>query len=107
MQKIRKKPDRIISELRAHFVPQRNVLFERFKFFSANQKEETVDEFVIRLRQLAESCEFETLKDSLIRDRLVMGTNDLRGRDRLLREHPVPDLFSYFRFLSRTRLLIL
>ena len=32
------------------------------------------------------------LKNSLIRDRLVIGTTDASTRDRLLRERPVPDL---------------
>ena len=84
--------NRILEELRGHFVPQRRVLFERYKFNSSTQKGETVDEFVVKLRQLAESCEFGTLKDSLIRDRLVIGTTDDVCRDRLLRERPVPDL---------------
>ena len=84
--------NRILEELRGHFVPQRHVLFERYKFNSSTQKGETVDEFVVKLRQLAESCEFGTLKDSLIRDRLVIGTTDDVCRDRLLRERPVPDL---------------
>ena len=60
-------------------------LFERYKFNSSTQKGETVDEFVVKLRQLAE-------QDSLIRDRLVIGTTDDVCRDRLLRERPVPDL---------------
>ena len=84
--------NRILEELRGHFVPQRHVLFERYKFNSSTQKGETVDEFVVKLRQLAESCEFGTLKDSLIRDWLVIGTTDDVCRDRLLRERPVPDL---------------
>ena len=41
---------------------------------------------------MAESCEFGTLKDSLIRDRIVIGTTDEGGRERLLRERPVPNL---------------
>ena len=47
---------------------------------------------MLRLRQLAESCEFEGLCESLIRDRLVIGTRDSSTRDRLLRERPVPGL---------------
>ena len=47
---------------------------------------------MLRLRQLAESCEFEGLCESLIRDRLVLGTRDSATRDRLLRERPVPGL---------------
>ena len=89
----KKNPKRIIQELRTHFVPQRNVLYERFMFNSTTQKQnESIDEFVVRLRQSAESCEFENLKDSLIRDRVVIGTTDEAGRERLLRERPVPDL---------------
>ena len=53
---------------------------------------ETIDEYAVRLRQIAESCEFGTLKDSLIRDRIVIGTTDEGGRERLLRERPVPNL---------------
>ena len=89
----KKNQKRIIEELRKYFVPQRNVLYERFVFNSATQKpSETVDEYVVRLRQLANSCEFGDLKDSLIRDRIVIGTSDENGRERLLRERPVPNL---------------
>ena len=127
----RQNPGRIKDELRAHFVPQRHVLFERYKFNSASQQAtDTVDSYLVRLRQLAGSCDFGTLnsraafpngpqsgpsgahlgpnfaqlgpnrgphgmllrKDSLIRDRLVIGTTDTSTRDRLLRERPVPDL---------------
>ena len=41
----------------------------------ANQAEnESIDQHVVRLRQLAESCEFENLCESLICDRLIIGT---------------------------------
>jgi hypothetical protein len=89
----RKNPTKIIEALRQHFVPQRNILYERFQFNSATQKAtESVDEFYLRLRQLAESCEFDQLKDSLIRDRIVIGTSDEMGRERLLRARPTPEL---------------
>ena len=55
------------------------MLFERLKF-------------VVTLRQLAESCEFESLRESLIHDRLAIDTRDSATRDRLLRERPVPSL---------------
>ena len=89
----RKKPKKIVKLLKEYFIPQKNVLYERFVFNSAVQKVgESIDEFVLRLRRLADSCEFGDLKDSLIRDRLVIGTTDEGGRERLLRERPVPDL---------------
>ena len=89
----KKDPAKIIQELKKHFIPQRNVLYQRFVFNSAVQKPgETIDEYVVCLRRMAESCEFGTLKDSLIRDRIVIGTTDKGGRERLLRERPVPNL---------------
>ena len=89
----KKDPTRIVQKLKKHFIPQRNVLYERFVFNSAVQKPgETIDEYVVCLRHMAESCEFGTRKDSLIRDRIVIGTTDDGGRERLLRERPVPNL---------------
>ena len=86
-------PGKILTALGNNFMPQKHLLFERVKFGFANQIEhETIDQYVVRLRQLAESCEFEGLCESLIRDRLVIGTRDLATRDRLLRERPVPGL---------------
>ena len=77
----KKDPDIIITRLTAHFVPQRHVLFERFKFNTANQGPgEPVDAYVLRIRQLAESCELDPLKESLLRDRLVLGTTDGASR---------------------------
>ena len=89
----RRDPAAIIEALRTHFVPQRNVVYERFIFWNASQKPgESADEYVLRLRKLADSCEFETQKDSMIRDRIVCGTNDKSAQDRLLRERPPPGL---------------
>ena len=89
----KKEPGKILSVLSDHFMPQKHLLFERVKFDFANQAEKkSIDQFIVRLRQLAESCEFENLCESLIRDRLVIGTRDSSIRDRLLRERPVPEL---------------
>ena len=86
-------PEKILTAVGDHFMPQKHLLFERVKFGFANQAEhETIDRYVVRLCQLAESCEFEGLCESLIRDRLVIGTRDSSTRDRLLRERPVPGL---------------
>ena len=80
-------PEKILTALDNHFMPQKHLLFERVKSGFANQTEhETIDQYVVRLSQLAESCEFEG------RDRLVIGTRDSFTRDSLLRERPVPGL---------------
>ena len=54
----RKKLKVIVKRLRDYLIPQENVLYERFVFNSAIQKSgESIDEFTLQLRKLAESCE--------------------------------------------------
>ena len=88
-------PEKILTALGNHFVPQKHRFYERVKFEFANQTEhKTIDRYVVRLCQLAESCEFEGLCESLTHDRLVISTRDSVTHDRLhvLREHPIPGL---------------
>ncbi|XP_051920030.1 uncharacterized protein LOC127599857 [Hippocampus zosterae] len=67
--------------------PKRNETAARYAFFTRDQATgENVDEYVAELRALAGTCHFEQLKDSLIKDRIVCGTNDSGLRERLLRE---------------------
>ncbi|XP_041472642.1 uncharacterized protein K02A2.6-like [Lytechinus variegatus] len=76
----------ILDAMKKHFDPTTNVIFERYQFNTRNQGErETIDQYVTALRSLAETCEFDTLRDDLIRDRIVLGTNDPDVRARLLR----------------------
>ena len=56
-------------------------------FFSRKQKEsELFDQWLTDMKRLASSCEFETLRDSLIKDAIVLGVYDVHVKDRLLRE---------------------
>ncbi|CAH3153171.1 unnamed protein product [Porites evermanni] len=58
----KRDPEKILSALSDHFMPQKHLLFERVKFSFANQAEnESIDQYVVRLRQLVGSCEFENL----------------------------------------------
>lgn len=67
--------------------PKRNIVFERFKFFSACQSEsDCIDAFVTDLKKLASTCEFGDQTDSLIRDRIVLGINNKALQERLLKE---------------------
>ena len=71
----------------AYFSPKRNITVERHKFFIRSQKRgETIDQYVTALTNLAGSCEFEALKKSLIRDRVICGIHSDVVRNRLLRE---------------------
>ena len=45
-----------------------------------------LDTYITTLRALAETCEFETLKDDLIRDRIICGVRDKGIQRKLLQE---------------------
>ena len=47
---------------------------------------ESIDFYVAVLRNLAKTCNYGTLEENLIRDRLVMGTRENSTRKRLLQE---------------------
>ena len=69
-----KEPEIILGKLEAHFVPERNILYERYIFHNTEQQaHETIDQFVVKLRQLAEPCKFDALKDEMVRDRRTGG----------------------------------
>ena len=46
---------------------------------------ESINAYVTELRNLGAKCEFTDLRDSLIRDRVVLGIRDHAMRERLLR----------------------
>ena len=69
------------------FSPERNILYKRYLFHSAEQQPtESVDQYVLRLRHLAEPCKFDALHDEMFRDRLVLGSRVKAARARLFRE---------------------
>ena len=76
-----------IEALEAYFKPKRNVVYERYLFNMCQQNpDETVDGYVNRLRKAASTCQFGTLTEELIRDRLLIGLRDHATKLRLLKE---------------------
>ena len=72
------------AKFEAHFVVKRNVIFERAKFSLRSQQDgESVDNFITDLYCLAKYCEFGTLRDELIRDRIVVGIKDKKLSEQL------------------------
>ena len=72
------------GKFEAHFVVKRNVIFERSKFnLRSQQDSESVDNFLADLYCLAEYCEFGTLRDNLIVDRIVVGIKDKKLSEQL------------------------
>ena len=81
----KKNYDVVIEKFNQHFVPQQNVVVERFNFNRAYQEpDEDFDHFLTRIKNLAATCEFQDIKDSMIRDRIVAGISDNHTRERLL-----------------------
>ena len=76
--------DSISSKLEEYFKSKRNVIYERYIFHTTRQ-EPNISEYVTKLRRLAASCDFGTLKEDMIRDQIVTGTNDEEVLSRLLR----------------------
>ncbi|XP_072035931.1 uncharacterized protein [Amphiura filiformis] len=85
-----KDPDTIIAKLKERFSPTRNVLYDRYLFFeAAQQASETIDQFLLRLTQLATPCKFEALEEQMILTRLVLGCRDQAARARLFRKSDI------------------
>lgn len=69
------------------FVVKKNIVYERARFNMRKQDaNETVDAFVTALCALAEHCNYGTLRDELIRDRIVVGLADTRLSERMQME---------------------
>ena len=76
-----------VAVLKAKFRELTNVIIERHKFNTRFQEAaEPVQNFITALKILADTCEFGTLKDSLIRDRIVCGMSSDALRKQLLKE---------------------
>ncbi|XP_074039964.1 uncharacterized protein [Leptinotarsa decemlineata] len=73
-----------LKAFEGYFIPRRNVIFERYKFNPSTQKPgESIDAFITSLHTLAEHCDYDVLKDQLIRDRIVVGMIDTKTSERM------------------------
>ncbi|UYV81264.1 hypothetical protein LAZ67_20000582 [Cordylochernes scorpioides] len=78
------KFDSVLKAFDSHFCVGKNIIYERAKFNSRVQEDrEPVDEFITSLYKLADSCEFESLHEQLIRDRIVVGVRDKALSERM------------------------
>ena len=74
-----------MRSLDAYFAHQVNIPFERHQFRHAKQEEsETADQFVLRLFQLSENCEFREAKEEHIRGQLIDKCRSHNRRKKLL-----------------------
>ena len=84
--------DEVKTALNGYFAARRNVIVERARFNRRRQNPgESVDTFIQDLYRLAENCEYGTLKDELIRDRIIVGVLDDTLSDRLQAKSDLAD----------------
>jgi len=66
--------------------PRLGVVVTKHRFHSCVQNRGTVDVYFMKLRQLAEGCEFGSQRNSSIRDKLLFGLNETKKVEKLMRE---------------------
>ena len=69
-----------IANFEDYCKPRKSVIVERYKFHTrTKQKDEAADQYVTELKLISKNCNFGSLEDELIRDRLVYRTNSERA----------------------------
>ncbi|XP_042142995.1 uncharacterized protein LOC121833629 [Ixodes scapularis] len=80
----------LLKKLEEHFAPKKFKEFERAKLFSARQEEnETIKDFITRLRSILINCDYESEADarsSSLLTAFIVGLRDTRVRARLVLE---------------------
>lgn len=79
-----KKYDELKTFLDNYFVGTANVIYARAKFNLRKQKEdETAQEYISTIIELAKQCKYRDLENELVRDKLVVGIRDEKLSEKL------------------------
>ena len=79
--------DKIIEKFKANIAPRKNLTYFRFKFLTYQQEEgQSFESFFRYLKKFSSDCELDHLKESLIRDMIIIGGHHEKLEKRLLRE---------------------
>lgn len=88
------KYDELMEELKKHFSPKTNIRYERYKFMSRQFGDhETLTDFIVDLKFLADSCGYGDFLDSALSDKLIWSLRD-SGMQRKLLDEPISKSFS-------------
>ena len=80
----KKSYDSVLGKFDSFFKVRKNVIFEQARFKRRNQLDgESAEQYIMELYTLAENCDFNEMKDEMIRDRLVVGIKDSVLSERL------------------------
>lgn len=76
----KEKYDDVMKVFETYCNPKKDILHARFLFYSRKQNDgESFDSFLTEIKALGRNCEF-TNEEELLRDKLVLGTNDNETR---------------------------
>lgn len=73
------------SKYQSYVQPKLNPIFARYKFNNEVQGISSIEQFVTRLKLLANDCDFPD-RDGMLRDRIVFGTSSSKVREKLINE---------------------
>lgn len=80
-----KKTTTVLEAFETRFMGTRNVIYERATFGLRNKHGgESIEEFITALHTLSEHCNYGTVREELVRDRLVIGVRDKQLREKLM-----------------------
>ncbi|UYV81639.1 K02A2.6-like [Cordylochernes scorpioides] len=84
------KTKKRLKNLQANEVKEKFIPLKRYNFFSeVQEKNQSFDDFVTKVKNKAVDCDFVDLTESLIKDRIVLGVLDKNITERYLQD---PDL---------------
>ena len=90
------KFDKVCEAFQNHCSPRKNIIYERYTFWSLQQDEgEPINTYLTRLKVKIDTCEYNkegwpaSVRQELIRDKFVFGLTDDSLKERLLRETPL------------------
>lgn len=67
----------LIAKLEECFNPPKKETVERFNFFSRVKKQnESIEQYIMILKEKAKTCNFNDMIDSLVRDKIILDTHD-------------------------------
>ncbi|XP_070379702.1 uncharacterized protein [Dermacentor albipictus] len=77
--------DEVVGVLNDHYDPKRNEIAESFQFFNRCQQEnESIHDFFVAIRRIADNCNFGDSLSRLLRDRIVCGVRSKAVQKQLL-----------------------
>ena len=79
--------NKVLEKLEAYCIGETNETCERYVFNKRDQQQgESFDSYLSALRSFIKTCNFGTLQDNLLRDRMVLGIRENSTRKKLLAE---------------------